>query len=108
MAGDIPDGLAIEHVWVVDAIYGPDAAERRSAVRAEHLARMAELREAGTIIEVGGYADMSGSLILVRLPSEEAVLALVRADVYFRTGVWTGFRTRPLGRLVRLGELSTA
>lgn len=108
MAGEIPDGLAIEHVWVVDAIYGPDAAERRSAVRAEHLARMAELREAGTIIEVGGYADMSGSLILARLPSEEAVSALVRADVYFRTGVWTGFRTRALGRLVRLGELSTA
>ncbi|HEY1167558.1 MAG TPA: YciI family protein [Candidatus Limnocylindrales bacterium] len=80
MAGEIPDGLAIEHVWVVDAIYGPDAAERRSTIRAEHLARMAELREAGTIIEVGGYADMSGSLILVRLPSEEAVSALVRAD----------------------------
>lgn len=108
MAGEIPDGLAIEHVWVVDAIYGPDAAERRSTIRAEHLARMAELREAGTIIEVGGYADMSGSLILVRLPSEEAVSALVKADVYFRTGVWTGFRIRALGLLVRLGELSTA
>jgi uncharacterized protein YciI len=106
MAGEIPGGLAIEQIWVVEATYGRDAAERRAAVRAEHLARMAELRAAGAIVEVGGYSDMSGSLLLVRLPSEEAVSALVRADVYFRTGIWTAFRVRALGRLVRRDELS--
>ena len=105
MAGEIPDGLAIEPIWVVEATYSPDAAERRPAVRAEHLTRIDELRRAGTIIEAGGYADMSTSLVLVRAPSEEAALALVEADVYYRSGVWTAFRIRALGRAVRLDEL---
>jgi uncharacterized protein len=107
MATEIPEGLAIEPIWVVEATYGPDAAERRSSVRAEHLARMARLRDEGTVLEAGGYADMSGSVVLLRVPSEEAALAVVRADVYYRAGVWTEFRARPLGRVVRKEELPT-
>ena len=106
MAGEIPDGLAIERIWVVEAVYAPDAAERRTAVRAEHLARAAELREAGTILEVGAFADMSGSLLLFRVPDEETARALAQADVYFRTGVWTEIRVRALGRVVSLDELA--
>ena len=105
MAEEIPDGLAIEPIWVVEATYSPDAAERRRAVRAEHIARMAQLRAAGTVVEVGGYSDMSGSLVLLRVPSEDDALAVVREDVYYRAGVWTGFRARALGRVVRLDEL---
>jgi uncharacterized protein YciI len=101
MADEIPDGLAIETIWVVEAAYGPDAAERRAPVRAEHLRRIGALLEAGVIVEAGGYADMSGSLILVRAADEAAALAVVEDDVYTRVGVWTGFRTRKLGRVVR-------
>ena len=107
MAGEIPDGLAIERIWAVEATYGPDAAERRPAVRAEHLARIAQLRRARTIIEAGAYADMSASLVLLRAPTEEAALAVVQADVYVRSGVWTGFRVRAFGRVVALDELQT-
>ena len=106
MAPEIPDGLAIERIWVVEATYGPDAAERRPAVRAEHLARIDALRREGTVIEAGGYADMSSALILVRTATEAAALDLVRADVYFRSGVWTDFRIKALGRVVRLDELA--
>jgi uncharacterized protein YciI len=105
VAGEIPEGLAIERIWVVEAAYGPDATERRPAVRAQHLARIAELRESGTIVEAGAFADMSTSLILLRAPSEEAALAVVRADIYFRTQVWTGFRIRALGRVLRVDEI---
>lgn len=105
MAGEIPDGLAIEQVWVIEASYGPDAAERRRAVRAEHLSRLAELRQAGTMIEAGGFADMSGSLLLLHAASEEDALNIARADVYFRSGVWTGIRARALGRVARESEL---
>jgi uncharacterized protein YciI len=107
MAGEIPDGLAIEQVWVIETTYAPDAAERRPAVRAEHLARIAELREAGTMIEAGGFADMSGSLLLLRAASEEEALDIARADVYFRSGVWTGIRARALGRVARKSELQS-
>jgi uncharacterized protein YciI len=106
MAGEIPDGLAIESVWAIEATYGPDAAERRPAVRQEHLKRIGQLRAAGTIVEAGGYADMSGSLLLVRAPDEAAAMAIVKSDVYTRSGVWTGFRARAIGRVVRGDEIT--
>jgi uncharacterized protein YciI len=107
MAREIPDGLAVEQIWVVEATYAADAAQRRPAVRAEHLAHIGELRAVGTIVEAGAYTDMSASLMLLRAPSEEAALAVARADVYFRSGVWTGFRVRAFGRVARLDELTS-
>jgi uncharacterized protein YciI len=105
MAGEIPEGLAIEPVWAVEATYGPDAAERRASVRREHLTRIGELRATGIIVEAGGYDDMSGSLLLVRAPNEAAALAILEADVYTRSGVWTGFRARAIGRVARRDEI---
>ena len=105
MATEIPDGLAIEQIWVVEAEYAADAAERRPAVRFEHLTRAAELRSAGILVEVGAYKDMSGSLILIRAATEEKALEIARADVYYRSGVWTSLRARALGRLVGQAEL---
>jgi uncharacterized protein YciI len=101
VAGEIPGGLAIESVWVVEATYAPDAAERRPAVRAEHLARIGELLASGTIVLAGAYSDMSGSLLVVRAPDEAAALAVVEDDVYVEAGVWTAFQARPMGLVSR-------
>ena len=101
MAGEMPAGLSIESVWVVEADYAPDAAERRPAVRAEHLGRIAELMAGGTVILAGGYADMSGSLLVVRAADEAAALAIFQGDVYVQAGVWTGFRVRAMGLVGR-------
>ena len=57
------------------------------------------------MIEAGGFADMSGSLLLLRAASEEEALTIARDDVYFRSGVWTGVRARSLGRVARKSEL---
>jgi uncharacterized protein YciI len=105
MAGEIPEGLAIETVWVVECTLGEDAAERRPPVRAEHLTRIGELRAAGVIVEAGAFSDMTASLITVRATTEAEALAVVHADVYARSGVWVAFRARPFGRVVRTGEL---
>jgi uncharacterized protein YciI len=104
MAGDIPEGLAIEQIWVAECAYGPDAAERRAPVRSLHLARIDELRAAGVIVEAGAFADMSGSLILLRAPSEAAARIVLEADVYWLSGVWTGLRIRAFGHVVRQTE----
>ncbi len=101
MAGEIPEDLAIEPIWVVEATYGPDAAQRRDAVRAEHLRRVGDLLAAGTYLEAGGYLDFTSALLFVRAPDEAAAIALVSDDVYTRTGVWTGFKAKQLGRVVR-------
>jgi uncharacterized protein YciI len=106
MAAGIPEGLAIERVWVVETTYSPDVEERRPPVRAEHLGRIAELRDAGVIIDAGAFADMSGSLIVLRARSEDEALAVIQSDVYFRAGVWNSCHIRALGRVVRTGEFT--
>lgn len=97
---DIPNGVTIEPTWVIEATYALDAAETRGPFRARHLARIVELEEAGVIIEAGAFADMSGSIIIVRAPDEAAALEVVRADIYMANGVWVELRARPFGRVI--------
>ena len=101
-------GYAIEGVWLVEATYAPDAADTRVPFRARHLARMAELKADGVVVEVGAFMDVSASLILLRVPSEEAALELCRQDVYMQNGVWVEVRARPFGRLRIDGETPSA
>ena len=101
MATDMPAGVEVERVYVIEAMYAPDAAETRPRVRPQHLARMAQLIDEGVVTEVGGYLDLSSSLVVVRAESEEAALAIAREDVYMREGVWVELRVKPFGRVVR-------
>lgn len=94
---------AIETVWLVTCTCAPDAAETRVPVRAEHLARLAELKRAGVVVEAGAYTDVSESLILIRAASEQEALDVCRQDVYMQQGVWVELRAKPFGR-VRLGD----
>ena len=98
--------VALEPIFVIEAVYAPDAAETRKPVRAEHLARMAALCDEGVVIEVGGYADVSASLVLVRAANEQEALQLARDDVYMKNGVWVELKVKPFGRVVRPSELA--
>jgi len=98
---DLPPGVSVETVYAVEISYTPDAAERRPAFRAEHLARIARLMAEGTVIEAGGCLDFSAALLLVRAGSAEEAVDLVRDDVYLRSGVWQDdARVRAYGRVV--------
>lgn len=97
---DIPPGVAVEQIYVVEVTYGHDAERLRPTFRPEHLARIARLMADGRVIEAGGYLDFSTSLLLVRADTEEEALDLFRDDVYVRNGVWTTLRARPFGRVV--------
>ena len=98
---DIPDGVAVETVFMVEISYSADAAEKRPAVRPEHLRRIARLMADDRVLEAGGYLDFSSALLMVRASSEEQAVALVRDDVYLREGVWLdNARARPFGRVV--------
>ncbi len=101
MATDIPAGIEIERVYVIEAEYAPDAAETRPRVRPQHLARIAELMAQGTVIEAGGYLDLSAALVMVRAADEASALAIARDDIYIREGVWVEVRVKPFGRVVR-------
>jgi len=101
---EMPAGVAVENIWLVEATYAPDAAETRIPFRAEHLARIGELKDDGVYLEAGAFPDVSASIILLRAASEEAALEIVRGDVYLRNGVWVELRARPFGRVVRVSS----
>jgi uncharacterized protein YciI len=104
MTSEFPPGVQIETVFLVEAQYTPEAAERRPAVRTEHLIRVAELRRNGTIIEGGAYSDaLTSSIMLLRAEDAPAALAIARADVYVKAGVWGDISARPFGRVVTTG-----
>ena len=97
---DIPAGIKVESIYLVEAQYTPEAAQKRPAVRAEHLANVVRLRDAGVIIEAGAYSDeLSSSVLLVRAADAAAALALARQDVYVKAGVWGDISARPFGRV---------
>ena len=85
---DLPPGVRIESVFLVEVAYTSEAAERRPAARREHLGRIAELMTEGRVIEAGGLADFSRAVLLVRAASAEEAIALFRDDIYIRSGVW--------------------
>lgn len=89
----------IETVWLIRATYAPDAAETRIPVRGRHLARIAELKAAGTIVEAGAYTDVTEAILLVRAASEEEALDVARQDVYMQEGIWVELRAKPFGRV---------
>lgn len=85
---------------VVEASYAEGAAEKRVPFREEHLERMRKLAGEGAVVLAGAFEDMSASLLILALESEEAVAAVVESDVYWREGIWTGYRVRRLTRVV--------
>jgi hypothetical protein len=105
VAQEIPDGIVMEPVFIIEATYGPDAAELRPAHRPTHLARIAALRAAGVIVEAGAFPDMSGSLLMVRATDVDAALAIASEDVYLREGVWVEVRVHPFVRVARPEEV---
>jgi uncharacterized protein YciI len=96
---ELPPGITVEETWLIEATYAPDAAETRGSFRAEHLGRIVELREAGVVVEAGGLADFSASILIVRADSEAAALAIARDDVYMANGVWVEVRARKFIRV---------
>jgi uncharacterized protein YciI len=96
---ELPAGVTLEETWLIEATYAPDAAETRGHFRAEHLGRIIGLREAGVIVEAGGLADFSASILVVRADSEAAALAIASDDVYMANGVWVEVRARKFMRV---------
>lgn len=104
MVPELPPDVALERVYFVEGILAPDADELRRPVRARHLARLAELRDAGIIVEAGSLGDMSASVLIVRAADEAAAREIAREDVYLSAGVWIEIRVRPFNRVYRPSE----
>jgi uncharacterized protein YciI len=97
---DIPEGVSIETVWLVEVPYTAEASQRRPLHRQVHLGRLAELIRAGTVIEAGGAQDWTKAVVLMRAATADEALAIIEEDVYTLEGVWHSPTARPFGRVV--------
>jgi uncharacterized protein YciI len=104
---EVPEGVEIETVYLVEVPYTADARERRPPLRPRHLSRIARLIREGRVIEAGGCADFSKAVLLIRAASEAEALRLIEEDVYTTGGVWHAPTACAYGRVVP-GELTAA
>lgn len=88
----------------------PDTLPQRMATRAEHLARLHALRDAGRLLLAGphpaldcedpGEAGYTGSLIVAQFDSLEAAQAWADADPYRAAGVYTRVTVKPFRKVL--------
>jgi hypothetical protein len=89
-----------EPCYVTECTYATDAATRRGPFREAHLARLGMLSDEGALLLAGAFDDLSASLLVFAVESEEAVAAIVETDVYWKNKVWTSYKIRRLNRVV--------
>lgn len=87
-----------------------DSLPRRREARAEHLARLHQLRDEGRLLLAGpfprvdaedpGPAGFSGSLIVAEFPSLEDACAWAEADPYVLAGVYARTEVRPFRKVL--------
>jgi uncharacterized protein len=78
-----------------------DAADRRQANRADHVARVTRAQSEG-LIKLGGPlldedGHMTGSFMVFALPSRQAVEDWIAVDCYVLNHVWASWTIQPVG-----------
>src|ERR687891_2072162 len=97
---EAPGGEMAETCFVVEGKLAEGAAEKRKPYREEHLARAQKLADEGALVFAGAFDDMSASLLIFKVESEEAARAIAETDVYMKAGVWTDYKIRKVTRAV--------
>ncbi|MEX2586763.1 MAG: YciI family protein [Actinomycetota bacterium] len=86
--------------YLVEAAYVEGAAEKRGPYREDHLARLEKLAGEGVLVVAGALADLSASVFILSVHSEDAVKAIVETDAYWKGGVWTDYSIRKMNRVI--------
>lgn len=96
--------------YVIEGYDGADVLARRQGARAEHLARLSALCDAGRLLLAGpcpaidaqdpGPAGFSGSLVIAQFESLAAARTWADADPYVATGVYARVEVRPFKRVL--------
>ena len=89
----------IQTCFVIEARYVADAANKRQPFRDQHIERLTKLSEEGALIMAGAFEDLSASVLVVAVETQDAAEAIVKTDIYMKEGVWTGYTIRKLNKL---------
>jgi uncharacterized protein YciI len=81
--------------FVLWGTYCDNALEKRTPFRDGHLARLQQLKQAGTLVTLGPTEGSTHVFGIFEAESLEAVDGLVKSDVYWREGIWTAVQVYP-------------
>jgi uncharacterized protein YciI len=75
--------------------YCENALEKRTPYREEHLAGLRQQKESGTLLTLGPTEGSTHVFGIYEAERQAEVEALIRADVYWRQGIWSEFAVYP-------------
>ena len=75
--------------------YCENALEKRTPFRQDHLAGLQRQKDSGQLLTLGPTEGSTHVFGIYEAGSREEVEALIRADVYWRNGIWTEFEVHP-------------
>jgi uncharacterized protein YciI len=81
--------------FVLWGTYCPDALERRTPFREEHLEGLRRQKESGVLITLGPTETSSHVFGIYEAEDQAQVEELVRNDIYWRQGIWTEVAVYP-------------
>ena len=75
--------------------YCENALEKRSPFREEHLARLSDLKEDGTLITLGPTKCNRYVFGIFQATNLDVVKQIVEEDIYWKEKIWTSFEIYP-------------
>jgi uncharacterized protein YciI len=81
--------------FVLWGTYCPDALEKRTPFREEHLAGLQRQKDADTLVTLGPTEGSTHVFGIYEADSLAQVEELVKADIYWREGIWTSVEIHP-------------
>jgi hypothetical protein len=81
--------------YVLWGTYCDNALEKRTPYRDEHLARLQQLKDAGTLVTLGPTEGSTHVFGIFEADSLEQVEQLVKSDIYWLQGIWTAVAVYP-------------
>tara|TARA_Y100001968_G_scaffold132099_1_gene120557 strand:- start:260 stop:529 length:270 start_codon:yes stop_codon:yes gene_type:complete len=80
----------MEH-FVLFGTYCKDALKKRIPFREEHLQRLSSLKKEGILITLGPTKCNRYVFGIFKSEGIEYIRSLIKEDIYWREGIWTGF-----------------
>jgi uncharacterized protein YciI len=81
--------------FVLWGTYCDNAIERRTPFREEHLAGLRQQQQDGILVTLGPTEGSTHVFGIYEAESREQVEQLVKADIYWRQGIWTAVEVHP-------------
>ena len=81
--------------FVLWGTYCPDALDRRTPYRDEHLAGLRRQKEEGVLVTLGPTEGSTHVFGIYEAADQATVESLVKNDVYWRNGIWTAVEIHP-------------